>query len=277
MLSNFIFNLKALSQDKKVIISPRGELLASAVFHKGRLYGWIKELLFCIMRVAYGKRVLYQATSEDESRSIKKYMGEKARVCIIPNYMILPKKRERDKENSYLLYVGRINQIKNLDILIESVGASDSFRQSNYKLLIAGEKKGEYYLSLKRRLEELGLSERVVFLGLIVGEEKDYLYANAKCLLLLSKSENFGNVVIEALAQGTPVIVSTGTPWESVAYKEAGYWVEATVDEVTKAIEEFLSMSNDDYNKMRKNALALSKEYDIYSNMYKWESLLNSL
>ena len=53
------------------------------------------------------------------------------------------------------------------------------------------------------------------------GEEKNKVIASNMALVLPSKSENFGNVVLEALAQGTPVIASKNTPWQILDLKNA--------------------------------------------------------
>ena len=144
-IMNFKLNKRALRLGKKVILSPRGELFDSAVFHKGRLYGWLKCAVFAIMRMAYGQRVLYCATSAEEETSIMKYMGNNARMALIPNYMILPDKVDMDSGvESYLLYVGRLNQIKNIDIILSGLTQSPTFMTKNIKFKLAGDKRGEY-------------------------------------------------------------------------------------------------------------------------------------
>ena len=274
-LRNFHLNKRAMRLGKKVILSPRGELLDSAVMHKGKWYGWLKTIMFTIMRLAYGKRVLYHATSLEEEESIRKYMGQASRIVLIPNYMILPKRVEIVKsEADYLLYVGRLNHLKNIDIILKGLAKSKAFLSGNCSFKLAGEKNGEYYQNLVEQTKELGLSEKVEFLGLVTGEDKDRLYAGAKCLLLMSKSENFGNVVLEALSQGTPVIASTGTPWQALCEKKAGWWITADPDSVFECLDSLLSMNVDEYKAMREQAYAFSREFDIYSNIDKWAEVL---
>ena len=278
-IRNFRLNRRALCLGKKVILSPRGELLDSAVKHKGKLYGWLKSLMFFVMRFSYGKKVLYHATSLEEVESVKKYMGKTAKVELIPNYMILPDKVvcEENKNRDYLLYVGRLNQIKNIDIILKGLSKSETFVNSRYVFKFAGEKTGEYYQSLLSLINKLGLNNKIEFLGLVTGEEKDRLYAGAKCLLLMSKSENFGNVIVEALSQGTPVIASTGTPWQQLDEKKAGWWIPAVPNKVADCVEKLLSMNDSLYADMRVNAYAYSKEFDIYSNISKWTEIICKL
>ena len=276
-LRNFNLNAKAIKLGIKVILSPRGELFDSAVYHKGRLHGYLKTAMFLIMRAVYHKKVLFHATSIEEVESIKKYMGNSSKIVLIPNYMILPDRELVDTDSEhYLLYVGRLNEIKNIDTILLGLAKSNCFIKSNFSFYIAGEKKGEYYNYLIELAKELGISKRIKFLGLVTGEEKNKLYANAKCLFLMSKSENFGNVIIEALSQGTPVITSTGTPWHLLEDKRAGRWIEAKPDIIAAAVDDLLSMPSQSYERMREAAFSLSRNYDVFTNIYEWKRIIDN-
>ena len=274
-ICEFFFNLKAICANKRVILSPRGELLDPAIFHKGKAYGLLKRLVFFFMRIAYEHKIVFHATSAEEVKSIRKYMGLKANVVLIPNYMILPDRINAEFEGpQYLLYVGRLNHIKNIDIIIDGLAQSSIFRTNDVKFKLAGEKTGAYYESLKKQVKTLELSDKVEFLGLVTGDEKDRLYAGAKCLLLMSKSENFGNVIVESLSQGTPVIASRGTPWKQLEVKGIGYWIDANAKQVTETVENLLLMGDADYKAMRERAYAYSREFDIYTNINQWIKVL---
>ena len=112
------------------------------------------------------------------------------------------------------------------------------------------------------------------FLGLVTGTEKDRLYAGAKCLLLMSKSENFGNVIVEALSQGTPAIASKGTPWQQLDEKRAGWWIDAKAECVGETVEKLLKLDESAYRGMRESAYALSREFDIFTNIGKWVEII---
>ena len=276
-LRNFRMNRRALHQGKKVILSPRGELLDSAILHKGKLYGWMKKMMFRWMKATYSDKVVYHATSSEEMESIHKYMGKNAKVKLIPNFMILPERVACVKSDTdYLLYVGRLNPIKNIDVILEGLAKSSLFRGDDCKFKIAGETGGEHYRSLVAQAKGMGLADKVEFLGLVTGEEKERLYASAKCVLLMSKSENFGNVIVEALSQGTPAIASTGTPWQQLDEKGAGWWVAAEPEKVAECVDSLLSLNADEYAVMRERAYAYSREFDIYTNIEKWEEVLKS-
>ena len=278
-LGNFRLNCQALRQGKKIILSPRGELFDSAIMHKGKFYGLLKKSMFRLMKASYGDKVVYHATSPEELESIRKYMGKEAKVKLIPNYMILPEKLDvgdRTNEN-YLLYVGRLNPIKNIDVIISGLAQSSEFINSDCKFKIAGETSGEHYHFLVTLAKSLGIADKVEFLGLVTGEEKDRLYAGAKCVLLMSKSENFGNVIVEALSQGTPAIASTGTPWQELEEKGAGWWIPAKPNKVAECVDKLLMNDCAAYENMRASAYALSREFDIYTNISKWTETICEL
>lgn len=279
-LDYFSLIQKALKKKKTVVLSPRGELMEAAIDHKGKLYGKLKRAFLFLVRVRLGKRIWFHATSIAELDAIYKYFGRKAKAKLIPNYMILPDVQENalsDISRDYLLYVGRINHIKNLDVLIKGLSKSKCFMNSNLVLKIAGETVGEYYEALLQLVTSLRMQDKVQFIGVIRGEEKDRLYAQAKCTYLISKSENFGNVVIESIRQGTPVIASKGTPWEKLEEKIAGRWIEAMEDKVSNATDDMLSLDSESYMKMRQNAYDFSMSFDIYSNIGQWSDFINMI
>ncbi len=77
--------------------------------------------------------------------------------------------------------------------------------------------------------------------------------------VLPSHNENFGNVYIESLAAGTPIVASKNTPWSAVEEADCGKWVNNTVEETAQAMIEMLQK---DREQMRVNAKNLSQQYD---------------
>jgi len=271
---NFILVLFSVLFNKKIIWSPRGELFDSAIKGNRRKLYYIRILHFL-----FSKKVIFHATSHDECHRIKKYFGYNSNIFLIPNYIILPNKQDRiEDREKYFLYVGRIAPIKALDKLLLGLAQSSAFMLSDYKLMLAGgiEKQFEdYYADLKQILHDNKLlKDKIVFLGNIDGDSKFNLYANAYFSILVSHSENFGNVVIESLSQGTPVITAKGTPWKQLGYKRAGFWINNDVQNIAKCIDEVIQMRDEDYQQMRKNAYNLAIEFDAYSNIDKWINVI---
>ena len=105
------------------------------------------------------------------------------------------------------------------------VAAFDRLRQRGHdaQLVIVGD--GPYRAELQSRCRE----RRVVFTGLLEGEELATAYASADVLVFPSATDTFGNVVLEAQASGLPVIVTDrGGPAEIVQSHESGLVVDHT-------------------------------------------------
>lgn len=115
-----------------------------------------------------------------------------------------------------LLYVGRVSREKNLEFLAEA------FRElvdhgADVELAIVGD--GPYREKMQQALHEYP----VAFTGYLRGEQLAIAYASADLFVFPSTNDTFGNVVMEALASGTPALVSNvGGPSELVAHREAG-------------------------------------------------------
>jgi glycosyltransferase involved in cell wall biosynthesis len=102
----------------------------------------------------------------------------------------------------YIIFVGRINWKKGLDRLIQGMKFI-----SEFQLLVVGNNDGMME-KLILLVNKLGIEKRVYFIGEVKGEEKRDLIRKSKMLVLPSYSENFGNVLLEAMAQGIPVAVT---------------------------------------------------------------------
>ena len=74
-----------------------------------------------------------------------------------------------------------------------------------------------------------------------------------------SHNENFGNVYVESLATGTPIVASKMTPWSEVEKYNCGKWIENNVEKTSEAIYEIL---NKDRETMRVNSKKLAQTYD---------------
>jgi glycosyltransferase involved in cell wall biosynthesis len=76
------------------------------------------------------------------------------------------------------------------------------------RVVVAGNDEEGYTDTLRRRASRLGVEGRIAFVGPVHGDAKWHLIRHARSLILPSYSENFGNVVLEALAHEIPVIVT---------------------------------------------------------------------
>lgn len=252
---------------KSIVISPRGELYPSAL-DKSKFIKVIYLLLFNLI----SRDVFFHATNEVEKDYIKNRF-EKNQCIIIPNMMPI-KIQKKNTFKEQILFLGRINVIKNIDVIIDALYILKIKHGLFIKLIIAGEAKLESEKKYLRKLIELiaslDLKAQVVFLGQVEGVAKQNLLSESKCLVLPSKSENFGNVVIEALSYGTPVIASKGTPWSILETKNAGFWINPSPEELSTKLIYILGLNKDDYEFYSLNAQKLVNDFNIEVGVKKW-------
>ena len=92
--------------------------------------------------------------------------------------------------------------------------------------------------------------QRIYFVGELNGADKFKAYFDADLFILPSYSENFGVTVAEALASGTPVITTHGTPWKELESRKAGWCVNNDIDSLALCLKTALHYSRSDLSKM---------------------------
>lgn len=107
-------------------------------------------------------------------------------------------------EEPVVLYLGKLTPRKGVDHL---VGAMARLQTKGARLVIAGNDMGAR-AAIERRVEALGLAPRVLFAGLVTGEARAAVLADADVLVYPSSDEIFGLVPFEGLLAGTPCVVS---------------------------------------------------------------------
>ncbi|MFL5734460.1 MAG: glycosyltransferase family 4 protein, partial [Chloroflexia bacterium] len=117
-------------------------------------------------------------------------------------------------------YVGRIVPEKGLQVLVDAVSLVLS-EWPDVKFVIAGT--GGYANDLRAKAAALGVADSILFTGRVPDEVRDSLFKVADCAVFPSLYEPFGIVALEAMAAGTPVVVSdVGGLSEVVEMHETG-------------------------------------------------------
>lgn len=160
---------------------------------------------------------------------------------------------ERKKQ---ILFLSRIHVKKGIEFLLEAVAILKE-QLTDYTINIAGEGDADYIASLKNKAKELGIEKLINFCGGVYGENKWNLFRDADIFVLPTYSENFGIVVGEALACGTPVITTKGTPWEELNTEHCGWWTEIGSKATKEALSSFLTLSVEELKKMGYNGRRL--------------------
>jgi glycosyltransferase involved in cell wall biosynthesis len=258
---------------KKLIWSARGELDTQALnysrFRKKPILWLIKNLI--------GTYSSFHSTCDEETQYIKNIFGEAADIRQIPNYIELPDQVERNA-TKYLLYIGRIHPKKAIENLIVAISRSPKFLQSDFVIKIAGKGKPEFETELHNLVKELNLSEKIIFVGQVEGATKQKLLADAYFTIMPSHTENFGNVVLESLAQSTPVIASKGSPWQVLEDEKIGFWTENSPETLSVLIEQILELKTSVYEEYRQRSRKfVEREFNISNNINKWVEFYQSM
>lgn len=215
------------------IVSPRGMLEPWALNHKK----WKKRLAWWLYQ---GKDLwdaaALHATADQEAAQLRK-LGFKQKILVAANGVMLPNVDKLKSEWRTALFLSRIHPKKGLPMLIE---AWARLQPDGWRMRVVGPDEGGHRKELEARVKDAGLADSWSFEEGLEGADKWRAMADADLFVLPSHSENFGIVVAEALACGTPVIATTGTPWEGLLKHRCGWWVKPAVDELGAALNEAL-------------------------------------
>lgn len=219
--------------NKPVVWSPRGALQR----WEGSSRITLKSIWESICGKLAGKNklVLHATSHREAEESLKRFPG--MRAVVIPNGVEIPEDVKRTDSNGKLrlLYLGRLHPIKGIDALLEACGIVGK-QSPDWHLRIAGSGSPSYVRFLKSKAQQLRLLQQVEFLGEILDEEKETLFAESDVALVPSHVENFAMVVAESLAHAVPVIASKGTPWNALETNRCGLWVDNHPESLADAI-----------------------------------------
>ena len=212
---------------------------------------WPYYKLFAEKNIKNATAIHY--TSEDEAiRCHSLFLGLKNQAIIIPNgielseFNNLPARdnlRKRYpilKDKKIILFLGRINWIKGLDILVKAYSRLVKERDDVHLLIVGSDEKG-YGEKVRSWLKNEGVLERVTFAGMLSGREKLEAFAGSDVFVLPSYSENFGMAVVEAMSCNLPVIISDKVGiYEEVEKAKAGFIIHTDENELYSAMVKIL-------------------------------------
>lgn len=179
------------------------------------------------------------ATSEAEQEDVLALLPG-CDVMVIPNGCAEPPETPsattllpHDRLVRWALVLGRLHPVKGLEELIEAWAKS---RPPGWNLALAGPDENGYRKTLEASIGRLELTNRVFLLGEVDDAQKWSLFDHCELLVAPSRTENFGMSIAEALSCGTPVITTTGTPWEDLETYDCGWWVAPTTEALETAL-----------------------------------------
>lgn len=163
-----------------------------------------------------------------------------------------------------LLFLGRIHIVKGCDMLIDAF-ARIVPADERLCLVMAGPDQHGLARELQSRAARLGVSERIVWTGMLSGNEKWGAYSAAEVFVLPSHHENFGVTAIEAMACGTPVLISNKVNiWREISTDGVGFVNNDDTDGIVDMLENWIRLAEPAKQEMRLNAkAAYAKRFEI--------------
>lgn len=162
---------------------------------------------------------------------------------------------------TYLLFLSRIHPKKGADLLIEAF-AGVAPENPELDLVLAGPDQIGLAQELCSRAEALGMGGRVHFPGMLEGAAKWGAFRGAEAFVLPSHQENFGIVVAEAMASGTPVLISDKVNiWREVAAAGAGLVDEDSAEGTSRLLQRFLGLAQQQRQAMSGAARSAYERY----------------
>ncbi|MDO8473598.1 MAG: glycosyltransferase [Dehalococcoidia bacterium] len=177
------------------------------------------------LRLSTEERVVRQAdrvlalTEIEKSQLIALYGTEANRISVVPGGIDLGVFRRHNRDNArkalgldtderIVLYVGRMEPLKGVDILIKALAQMSGVERLRC-LAVGGNSNDDGEVAELRNLaESAGVASRMTFLGPVEHEKLPLYYSAAEVTAVPSRYESFGLVALESLACGTPVVAS---------------------------------------------------------------------
>jgi glycosyltransferase involved in cell wall biosynthesis len=274
-------NLVPIIKSNKLIVSPRGMLQAPLLKQK-----WFqKKLYLSVLKfIFFFKNVKWHATTQQEASEIKNVFGDKSDIKVISNIPVTPciesKNSVKESRSLSLVYYGLIVENKGLLTLIQILKTLNL----PISLDIYGSIKDHTYW--KECLQEINTNNSQAtfnYLGHANPSESQSILVKYDAFVLLTKGENFGHSIYEALSVGTPVIITNKTPWQFDNSANPPGWIinndNLGID--TNALKQTLTnlyhMDNDAYALSSKAALTYAVDfYNSHDFKKEYTELFNS-
>ena len=236
-----------------VLIAPRGELCKGAFrIKKWKNMRYVKFVKCCGLE----KNIYWQSTSNEETDAIKRILKvDDNHIFQLDNIPSIPKKefarRKKIAGQGRFVFLSRIHPKKNL------LYAISLFKdiKGDVAFDIYGPIEDEEYWNLcLAEIKCLPANVKVMYQGLVDHNNVHDVFSQYDAFLFPTLSENYGHVIAESLAVGTPVIISNHTPWNDVCLYGAGYAI--SLDEKIKFISSIESIINmrEDYTETSNSA-----------------------
>jgi glycosyltransferase involved in cell wall biosynthesis len=168
------------------------------------------------------------------------------------------------KNKRIFLFLSRIHVKKGCDLLIKAF-ADAAKNNPDLHLVMAGPDQTGWQAELEALANKLGVAEQITWTGMLKNEQKWGAIKAAEVFILPSHQENFGIVVAEALAVGTPALISDKVNiWREIKEMNAGLVADDTLEGTKELIQAWLNFSDEQKQTIQKNTvICFEQKFDI--------------
>ena len=197
------------------------------------------------------------ATSEQEQSELEAGGIPREKIILRRNGVEIPKtlpaagafraSLQIPPQSRLILFLGRLSQKKSPDLLLRAFAdilQNRVIAQQDLHLAFVGPDEADMLGRLQKISEELSVTQRVHFVKPLSGEKKWAAYRDADIFVLPSQNENFGNTAAEAVAAGTPVIVTDQCGIAPLLADAAGIVVPHDQQQLASALRSLLENSS---------------------------------
>ncbi len=174
-------------------------------------------------------------------------------------------KCEQKIKTAYLLFLGRVNEKKGVDLLIEAYASICKTKSPEIPVLVIAGPELESPFGRKIRkivMENDTLKNKVFFTGMLSGDNKWGAFYGSDAFILPSHQENFGIAVVEAMACSKPVLISNQVNiWREIQESGGGLIENDTEEGFIKILQDWNSLAVTEKRKMNLNA---RKSFETY-------------
>jgi glycosyltransferase involved in cell wall biosynthesis len=264
-ISVLILRLLKLIPMRPVLIAPRGEFSKGAIkikSSKKRLYisfaNW----------VGLNKQLRWHASSEYEALDIQREINDRALDIRIAGNIIgaslsntpRPPIREKSPGHLNIIYLGRITRKKNLEYALKILATVKG--QIRFNIYGPMEDK-KYWLECEYLASHLSQDIKAGYCGALHPDRIGQIFSEHHVFLFPTLGENFGHVIIEALAAGCPVIISDQTMWRNLKEKKAGWDLPLSdIEGFRDALRKCIMMDTTEYSIWSNSAIEYARAYD---------------
>ena len=195
-----------------------------------------------LLKYASGIQFGSPLESMESLKFIGKDLGSKS--FIFPpfdNFLLENDRNNLSPPKNYLLFVGRIDPIKNIESLLLALRCESI---DSTRLVICGSGQLVYMQRLKKLAIQIGVDSQIDWVGWKFGSEKNYLINNAKAVVIPSFSESFSIVALEAMRRNIPILATRTCGILSFIDRPEDYFylAESNPESIKAAIREVITL-----------------------------------